>query len=68
MDITKVLKHYQYHLPYTKQDTVEIFNHGYAKALQDVLSLCQGEVINGSLRLCVQSEMVEQLQDKVRDL
>jgi hypothetical protein len=52
---------YQYSLPYTRQDVIDIYNEGYRQALQDVLSLANGEVINGTLQLMIDASKVKEL-------
>lgn len=52
---------YQYSLPYTKQDVIDIYNEGYQQAVKDILALSNGENINGVLRAMIDSEAVEEL-------
>ena len=52
---------YQYSLPYTRKDVIDIYNEGYRQALQDVLKLTNGEVINGILKGMIDADKVKEL-------
>jgi|GEM_PF-4909981 hypothetical protein len=62
MTLDQVLKQYQYSLPYTKKDVEEIYNEGYCQAIEDVLALANGEVINNSLKLMIDASKVKELK------
>lgn len=52
---------YQYSLPYTRKDVIDIYNEGYRQAIQDVLKLTNGEVINGVLKGMIAEDKVKEL-------
>ncbi len=52
---------YQYSLPYTRKDVIDIYNEGYRQAIQDMLQLTNGEVINGVLKGMIDAEEVKKL-------
>lgn len=52
---------YQWNLPYTRKDVLDIYKEGYLQAIQDVLKLSNGEVINGVLRGMIDTELVKEL-------
>lgn len=52
---------YQYSLPYTRKDVIDIYNEGYRQAIQDVLKLTNGEVINGVLKGMIEGDKVKEL-------
>lgn len=57
-------KTYSYSIPYTEKDIDEIYKLGYKKALEDVLVLTNGEVINGVLKGMIDADLVKaKLQD-----
>lgn len=61
MKAEEVADKYQYSLPYTRQDTLAIYKEGYLQAIQDVLKLVNGEVINGTLQGVVREEKIKEL-------
>jgi hypothetical protein len=63
MDMTseQLADKYQYSLPYTRQDVIDIYSEGYRQALQDVLKLSNGEVINGVLKGMIEEAKVKEL-------
>lgn len=61
MEADKVADKYQYSLPYTRQDTLDIYAEGYRQAIADVLRLSSGEVINGVLKGMIDSNEVQEL-------
>ena len=61
MTAEETYKKYQWNLPYTKQDILEIHKEGYLQALQDVLKLNNGEVINGVLKGMIDVDKVKEL-------
>jgi hypothetical protein len=61
MTYDDVYKKYQWNLPYTKKDVEEIYSEGYRQALQDVLKLSNGEVINGTIKGMIDAEKVREL-------
>lgn len=52
---------YQYSLPYTRQDILDIYAEGYRQAIADVLRLSNGEVINGVLKGMIDTNEVQEL-------
>lgn len=52
---------YQYSLPYSRKDVIDIYNEGYRQAIQDVLKLTNGEVINGALKGMIEEDKVKEL-------
>lgn len=54
-------KKYQWNLPYTKQDVLDIYNEGYRQAIQDVLKLINGEVVNGVIANTIDASKVQEL-------
>jgi len=62
MTAEKLADKYQYSLPYSRQDVIDIYNEGYRQALDDVLKLASGEVINGTLQSVVMAEKVKELE------
>lgn len=58
-------KKYTYSLPYTEKDIMEIYNLGFIHALEDVLALVNGEVINGTLKGVVSEEAIRSILSKV---
>ena len=52
---------YQYSLPYTRKDVLDIYAEGYRQAIQDVLKLSNGEVINGTLKGMIEEIKVKEL-------
>jgi hypothetical protein len=61
MKANELADKYQYSLPYTRKDILDIYAEGYRQALQDVLSLSNGEVINGVLMGMVDAEKIKEL-------
>lgn len=61
MTAEELAKKYQYSLPYTKQDVINIYNEGYRQALEDVLKLSNGEVINGVLKGMIDTDKVKEM-------
>jgi hypothetical protein len=61
MKATEVADKYQYSLPYTKKDVIAIYEEGYRQAIQDVLKLSNGEVINGTLQGMIEKKLVKEL-------
>lgn len=62
MNADRLADRYQYSLPYTRQDVLDIYAEGYRQAIADVLNLANGEVINGVLKGMVDAEKVEDLK------
>lgn len=58
----KLADRYQYSLPYTRKDVIDIYNVAYQQALSDVLNLSNGEVINGVLKGMIDPELVKALK------
>lgn len=52
---------YQYSLPYSRKDVIDIYSEGYRQALRDVLKLSNGEVINGALKEMIEADKVKEL-------
>ena len=52
---------YQYSLPYTRQDILDIYAEGYRQAIADVLRLSNGEVINGVLKGMIDTNEVQEM-------
>lgn len=52
---------YQWNLPYTRKDVLDIYKEGYLQAIQDVLKLTNGEVINGVLKGMVDVEKIKEI-------
>lgn len=52
---------YQYSLPYSKKDVIDIYKEGYRQAIEDVLKLSNGEVINGTLQGVIMEDLVRSL-------
>lgn len=63
MTAAQLADKYQYSLPYTRQDIINIYEHAYRQALTDVLHLASGEVINGSLKAMIDAESVKGMLD-----
>jgi hypothetical protein len=61
MKATELADKYQYSLPYSRQDVLDIYQEGYRQALADVLNLSNGEVINGTLQGAIITDKVEEL-------
>jgi hypothetical protein len=61
MKAEKLAEKYSYSLPYTRQDVLDIYQEGYRQALEDVLKLNSGEVINGVLKGVIDSEKVKDM-------
>lgn len=61
MKASELADKYQYSLPYTRQDVLDIYAEGYRQAIADVLRLANGEVINGVIKGMVDAEKVEEL-------
>ena len=61
MTLDKVIDTYKWNVPYTERDIKEIYSLAYNQAIQDVLKLSNGEVINGTLKGMIDT-------DKVKDL
>lgn len=57
----KLIERYQYSLPYTSKDVEDIYNEAYRQALQDVVKLSSGEVINGALKGMIDIDKVKEL-------
>jgi hypothetical protein len=62
MKATELADKYQYSLPYSRQDVLDIYQEGYRQALADVLKLSSGEVINGTLQGMICEAKVKDLQ------
>ena len=62
MKANELADKYQYSLPYSRQDILDIYAEGYRQAIADVLSLANGEVINGVLKGMVDAEKVRELK------
>ena len=52
---------YQYSLPYSRQDILDIYAIAYRQAIMDVLKLSNGEVINGVLKGMIDTNEVQEL-------
>lgn len=61
MKANELADKYQYSLPYSRQDVLDIYAEGYRQAIADVLNLANGEVINGVLKGMVDADKVEEL-------
>ena len=61
MKASELADMYQYCLPYTRKDVLDIYAEGYRQAIADVLNLASGEVINGVLVGMISTEKVEKL-------
>ena len=61
MTADKLADRYQYSLPYTRQDVIDIYNEAYRQALLDVLKLSSGEVINGTLQGVIDIRKVKEI-------
>lgn len=61
MKADQVADKYQYSLPYSRQDILDIYAEGYRQAIADVLRLSSGEVINGVLKGMIDSNEVQEL-------
>lgn len=61
MTAEELANKYQYSLPYTRKDVIDIYNEGYRQAIQDVLKLTNGEVINGVLKGMIEEDKVKEL-------
>lgn len=61
MTAEQLADHYQYSLPYTRKDVIDIYTEGYRQAMKDVLNLANGENINGSLKLMIDADKVKEL-------
>lgn len=61
MKADQVADKYQYSLPYSRQDILDIYAEGYRQAIADVLRLSNGEVINGVLKGMIDSNEVQEL-------
>jgi hypothetical protein len=61
MKANELADKYQYSLPYTRQDIVDIYEVAYRQAISDVLELANGEVINGVLKGMIDAKKVEGL-------
>lgn len=61
MTPTQLADKYQYSLPYTRKDVLDIYDIAYRQALIDVLKLANGEAINGALKLMIDAELVKEL-------
>jgi hypothetical protein len=62
MKANELADKYQYSLPYSRQDVLDIYAEGYRQAIADVLNLANGEVINGVLMGMVDAEKVRELK------
>lgn len=62
MNADQLADKYQYSLPYTRQDVLDIYAEGYRQAIADVLKLANGEVINGVLKGMVEADKVKELE------
>lgn len=62
MKASELADKYQYSLPYTRKDVLDIYAEGYRQAIADVLNLANGEVINGVLKEMVDTEKVRGLK------
>jgi hypothetical protein len=61
MKANELADKYQYSLPYTRQDIIDIYEVAYRQAILDVLKLANGEVINGALQLMIEEKKVKEL-------
>jgi len=52
-------KSYSFCTPYTEKDIDEIYKLGYKKALEEVLVLTNGEVINGVIKGMIDADLVK---------
>lgn len=62
MKANELADKYQYSLPYSRQDVLDIYAEGYRQAIADVLNLANGEVINGVIKGMVDAEKVKELK------
>ena len=62
MKANELADKYQYSLPYSRQDILDIYAERYRQTIADVLSLANGEVINGVLKGMVDAEKVRELK------
>lgn len=62
MKASELADEYQYSLPYSRQDVLDIYAEGYRQAIADVLNLANGEVINGVIKGMVDAEKVRELE------
>ena len=61
MTLEEAIKKYEWNLPYTKKDVEAIYKEGYRQALQDVLKLNNGEVVNGVIKGVIETDKVREL-------
>jgi hypothetical protein len=64
MKANELANKYQYSLPYTRKDILEIYTIAYRQAIDDVLKLTNGEVINGALQGMIEEKKVKELQNE----
>ena len=64
MKANELADKYQYSLPYTRKDVLDIYAEGYRQAIDDVLKLTNGEVINGTLQGMIEEKKVKELQNE----
>ena len=62
MKASELADKYQYSLPYSRQDVIDIYAEGYRQAIADVLRLANGEVINGVIKGMVDAEKIKELK------
>lgn len=61
MTLDKVINTYKWNVPYNEKDIKEIYQLAYNQAIQDVLKLSNGEVINGTLKGMIDESKVKEL-------
>jgi hypothetical protein len=64
MKANELADKYQYSVPYTRKDILEIYAIAYRQAIDDVLKLTNGEVINGTLQGMIEEKKVKELQNE----
>ena len=67
MTLDKVINTYKWNVPYTERDIKEIYSLAYNQAIQDILKLSNGEVINGTLKGMISETDVKELINEVNN-